>query len=110
MVRLDNRKMERFSLALPAWLSVTDQPGDKPSVECITENICAGGAYFRIKKPFPKGTKVRIDMILPVDKLNKFKGKKSRVNVSGSVIRTDENGMALRFDKRYNLSPYHLDA
>jgi len=110
VVGLDKRKMERFSLALPAWLSVTDQPEKQTSSECMTDNICAGGAYFKTEKPFPIGTNVRIDMILPVDKLSNFKGTKSRIDVSGSVIRIDKNGMALRFDKRYNISPYHLDA
>ena len=76
----------------------------------MTENICAGGAYFKTQERFPIGTKVRMNMILPVDKFKNFKGKKSRIDVSGSVIRTDKNGMALRFDKRYNISPYNLDA
>ena len=110
MVGLDKRKMERFSLALPALLTVMDDHENHAPIECMTENICAGGAYFKIQNPFPIGTKMKIDVILPVDKLSNFKGTKSRIDVSGSVIRTEEEGMALRFDKRYNISPYHLDA
>jgi hypothetical protein len=52
------------------------------------------------------GTDVKLDIILPLDKLHKLGGKISRIKVSGSVIRTDQQGMAICFDKNYKISSY----
>jgi len=37
--------------------------------------------------------------------LEKMGGQRSRIDVSGSVIRTESQGMAVCFDKKYNISP-----
>ena len=71
----------------------------------MTSNICAGGGFFKTEKPLSAGTEVEIDLILPLDKFKNVKGKTSHINISGSVIRTDQQGMAICFDKRYRISP-----
>ena len=106
MIEFDRRKTERFSLELPTYLSIADKYIKRESLEIITSNISSGGAFFKTEKPLPVGTDVKIDLIIPLDKLNKLKGKKSRIDVSGSVIRTNKNGMAICFDKRYKITPY----
>ena len=106
MAHLEKRKMERFNLELPALLSTNDENGNPKAVEFIISNICSGGAFFKTDEPFSVGTDVKMDLILPLDKLNKPGGKKSRVDISGSVIRTDDKGMAVCFDKKYRISPY----
>lgn len=106
MAQLEKRQMERFSLELPALLSIVDESEKQRAAEFIISNICSGGAFFKTKKPLSVGTDVKMDLILPLEKFNKIGGKKSRVDVSGSVIRTDSRGMAVCFDKRYKISPY----
>lgn len=106
MARLEKRKMERFNLELPALLSIVDESGKQRAAEFMISNICSGGAFFKTDEPLSVGTDIKMDLILPLDKFNKIGGKKSRVDVSGSVIRTEKHGMAVCFDKKYSISPY----
>ena len=105
MVGTEKRKMERFDLELPAWLYVVDETGEQEPFEYKTKNICAGGAYFDTDSPFAIGTDVNVNIVLTLNNLKPFGGKKSRIYVSGSVIRTDRHGMAVCFDKRYSIMP-----
>ena len=106
MARIEKRKVDRFSLELQALLSINDEKGKQRSIEIMTGDICSGGAFFRTNTPFSVGTNVKMDLILPSDKFKKLGGKRSRINVSGSVIRTNELGMAVCFDKKYRIAPY----
>ena len=101
----DKREMERFSLKLPALLSMTDESGNQRVFVVMIINICAGGSFFKIDKALPLGTNVKMKVILSLDKLRKFGGKKSRIDVSGWVIRTNDQGVAVCFDKEYHISP-----
>ena len=106
MTEVERRQMERFSLEVPALLSTVDESGQPKTFEIMTNNICAGGAFFITDKPSSVGTDVKMELIISFKKVNKFSNKKTRINVSGSVIRTDEKGMAICFDEKYTISPY----
>lgn len=88
--------MERFSLNLPSLLW-TGNGHKEHKIETQTENVCAGGAFFKAEQTLPVGTDVKIDMLIPLDRL------KSLIKVSGTVIRVDKTGMAIRFDKDYQI-------
>ena len=108
MTRIEKRKMERFSLELPARFTWTGKDKKHESLEQLTSNICAGGAFFKTQKPLPIGTDVKINIILPLDKFKNAKLKRSYINVSGSVIRIDQQGMAICFDKKFLISPNRM--
>jgi len=46
-----------------------------------------------------------MDLILPLDKFKSGEDNRSRIDVSGSVIRKESQGMAVCFDKKYSISP-----
>jgi len=94
----DKRKMERFDLKLPTKISWTRKHKEKRLIELMTNNICAGGAYFEMNRPLPKGTGVKLDLIL------ELWGRQSRIDVSGFVTRTNHQGMAICFDKNCKIS------
>ena len=106
MITFERRKMERFLLELPTSLLVTSQSEKPESIELVTSNVCAGGAFFKTDKPLTVGTDVKSAIILPLDKFENVKNKISYIDVSGSVIRTDQQGMAICFDKKYKIFPY----
>jgi len=106
MIQFNRRKMERFDLELPAYLRIVDKDIKQESLKFITSNICSGGAFFRTEKPLSVGTDVKIDIILPLNKFKNGRSKTSHIDVSGSVIRTDQQGMAICFDKNYKISSY----
>ncbi len=101
----NKRTMERFDLNLPAYLTRSSQQGSEETIELETSDICAGGAFFRTDKPLPIGTEVDVDVVLPLDELKKLRGDKVLIKVSGSVVRIDDEGIAVSFDKKYSLSP-----
>ena len=102
---IEKREMERFTLALPALISMMDENENQRAFEFMISNICAGGAFFKTNHPLSVGTDVKMDLILPLGKFKTFGRKRSRVDVSGSVIRTDDQGMAVCFDKNFQISP-----
>ncbi|MEA1947831.1 MAG: PilZ domain-containing protein [Thermodesulfobacteriota bacterium] len=101
----EKRKMERFPLKLPALISMMDENENQRAFEVMISNICAGGAFFKTYNPLSLGTDMKMELILPLDKFKKFGSKRSRVDVSGLVIRTNDQGMAVRFDKNFQISP-----
>jgi hypothetical protein len=103
----EKREMERFDLELPALLSMMDATGKPWAAEFMIRNICSGGAFFKTDNPLSVGTDVKIDLILPSVKFKKTGSERSRVQVSGSVIRTESHGMAVCFDKKYSISPWN---
>jgi Tfp pilus assembly protein PilZ len=105
-VRIERRKMERFDLKLPTKLSLAGKDKEHKSIELMTRNICSGGAFFKTNKPLTVGTDVKLAVILPLDKFKIVKHKILYIDVSGSVIRTDQQGMAIRFDRKYKISPH----
>jgi hypothetical protein len=108
----EKRKLQRFSLEIPAKIEVIGTGKQKGTIEVLTSDICAGGAYFQTPDPLPQGTQVKIDMILPLEHLRKVSEEYSRayIKVSGTVLRTESSGMAVSFDEDYELGPYIEDA
>lgn len=104
-VYLLRRRMERFDLELTAYLSRDDNSKNQKSFEFITSNICAGGAFFKTDTPLTVGTRAKLAIVLPLGKFKNVKHKKTHIHVSGSVIRTDQQGMAVSFDRKYKILP-----
>ena len=105
MIAFERRKMERFSLELPTSLSVVNSGKKQETLEILTRNVCAGGAFFKTGKPLFIGTDLKINLIISLDRIKHLKGQRSRIDVSGSVIRTEDQGMAVCFGKRYRIEP-----
>jgi len=106
VAEIEKRKMERFDLEIPIYLSVGDKSNKHEYFKCISTNICSEGVFFKTEKPLSVGTDVKLDIIFPLNKFNNLRGKISRIKVSGKVIRTDQQGMAIFFDKNYKISSY----
>ena len=102
----EKRRLERFDLVLPAAIEFINEHHDERMINLLTANICSGGAYFHTSKPLPEGTQVKIDLILPLDKLRKLKKehKKAFIKVKGRDLRTESEGMAICFDKDYQIT------
>jgi hypothetical protein len=102
----DRRKMERFDLNLPTKLFWTGKDKEQETIELMTNNICSGGAYLQTNSPLPKGTEVKMDLTLQLDRSHEPKRRLSVIDVSGYVIRTDHQGMAICFNRKYKILPH----
>ena len=102
----DRRIYERFDLSVPARVAPVDGPPGRDVLNLTTQNISAGGAYFRTLKPIPRGLNIRLEITLPLNKLKRLKGaKKALVSLTGKVIRSDPGGMAVQFNEDYHIVP-----
>jgi hypothetical protein len=96
--REESRKLERFSLRLPASISGLE-PGDTIR-NLMTGNISADGAFFLTSEPLPEGIRVLVELTL---KRESGLGKASKVHVKGRVLRSQPDGMAVLFEKRVQM-------
>jgi len=101
----EKRRLERFDLHIPATIELLTSDQEKSLLNLLTSNICSGGAYFHTAQPLPEGTQVKIDLVLPLDKLRRLKDdcKQAYIKVTGTVLRSESEGMAICFDEDYQL-------
>ena len=105
-VTMDRRKTERYSLEIIANISASslEDMEERTHVSLKTVDISSGGAFFKTSHPLPEGSKLEIELYLPLDQLKTIKGNRVRINVSGKVIRTMQEGMVVCFDDNYDIA------
>ena len=107
----ERRKLERFTLKLPAKIETVISGQGKRIFDLQTSNICAGGAFFPTTQPIAEGTRVKIDLFLSIDKLKaildklKLGGQAPHIRVKGTVVRSESAGMAVCFNEDYQIIP-----
>ena len=100
----ERRRLERFDLRLPAKIKVVGLNHGRETLDLMTKDICAGGAFFHAPDPLPKGTQVKIDLILNRG-LENGADRLAHVKLGGAVLRSDTTEMAICFDKSYKIIP-----
>ncbi len=103
---LEQRKLERFKLSVLTRVMVITSGKKSEMLELYTENICSKGAYFKTGHPIHEGARVELDFVLFVNKLVKLLGVYSFVKIAGTVMRSGSGGIAVNFDKGYEIMPY----
>ena len=103
----EQRQLERFDLEIPAKIGVIDSGQEEEMLNLLTTNVCSGGAFFHTTQALPEGTPVKIDLILPLEKLRRLKEEHKQVfiKVTGRVLRSESTGMAICFDEDYQIRP-----
>jgi len=108
-MKSERRTTERLPLKVPAMLSVVDRNGKRKSFEVMTKNICSGGAFLLTDTPQAVGMDITMDLILSFNSFNMntaAEEKKTHIDLSGTVVRSEKNGMAVCFNKKYSISPF----
>ena len=102
----DRRQLQRFSLRAPAIVRAAVQ--DRESVvELYTRDICSGGAFLQTADPLPVGIYVDITLFLMISAVRNLQGQPGKVKITtvGTVVRSEEAGMAVAFDSEYQMVP-----
>ena len=104
---MENRNLERYKLDLPVKLITKGESGEANVLELHTRDISSKGTFIQTGQPLPKGSHVELEVYLSISKLIEMIGDQGqvRVKVEGEVIRTNVSGMAILFDKRYEIMP-----
>ena len=109
---INQRRSDRFDLDIPSRLTVIaehdEQSGE--TIEISTKNVCEGGAYFHTLSPLPMGTRVSVDMLIAIKSLKGLDPNKSLIHVNGFISRCESEGMAVCFDKDYQITPFETAA
>lgn len=102
----ERRQLERFELKVPAAIESMAPLQGKSLLKLLTSNVCSGGAYLHTAEPLPEGTHVGVELVLPLDRLKKLKNehKRAYVRVTGRVLRSESQGMAIGFDGDYQIT------
>lgn len=93
--RPDNRRqMERFPMTMPSKVSLIMHGLDQT---LPATNISASGVFFETGKIYPVGTPLTLNISLDFGR-DRGPLLLSRFRVTGTVVRTEPNGMAIAFD------------
>jgi hypothetical protein len=96
--QLERRDLSRFNLRLRSILKKL-QNGEE-ALELFTRDVSSNGAFFFTNNPLPIDTTHAKTLFLPVGK-----SAIGKIGVAGRVVRTEGEGMAVRFDPGYTLVP-----
>ncbi len=103
---IEKRKTERFFMDLKVRLDVFVQEEPSQSRQYgRTRDISSSGTFIRTDPLLPMNTLVDLEMVLPLDRLKKVQGDAARICLSGFVIRAEDQGIGIRFDEEYAISP-----
>ena len=105
MKEQERRKLERFQLHVPVKIELADVSGHHETLQLETKDISADGAFFVSSKPISEGANIKLGMILSVEKLKDLIGVHNKVELKlqGQVIRSDPDGIAVLFDRKYQI-------
>jgi c-di-GMP-binding flagellar brake protein YcgR len=101
----ERRKLERYQLRVPTTIELADETGKKETLRLETKDISADGAYLVSSGFIAEGAHVKLEMVLSVDRLKELIGSKKKVELrmEGKVIRREPNGVAVLFEKKYQI-------
>ena len=70
----------------------------KQVFELETWDISAAGAFVITKEPFSEGTRFKLDLTVPSNRIKNLTGAQSLIECEGSVVRSTIIGVAIHFD------------
>ena len=92
----EKRDVQRFDLRLHTVLQKLENRASQ--LELYTRDISSDGAYLCMERPLPLDTSVELTFFLPVRQRIR-----SKIQTNGRVIRSEKEGMAIRFESNYQI-------
>jgi hypothetical protein len=102
----DKRKFERYAINVPVRVEFKNPDGllEKFDLEAI--NLAAGGILFKKGISLPEGSRVKLEVEFYFENLKTPENPEGALimTVTGHVVRTEHEGMAIRFNEDYEVS------
>jgi len=111
----ERRKIQRIEMRTPARLEVVAKGGKKISLQAETKDISSHGAFFisedLTEDLIEENTNLDIELFLSMERLQKLLDEKKqiRIQIRGTVIRNDPDGIAVSFGRKYQIIVYNHD-
>lgn len=94
----ERRLHKRLNIPLPVRVNAMN--GDVlMALDLEARDISYSGTFIPTLTSFPEGTRFILDFTIPNDNLKDFKNVDSLVGCAGTMVRSDSNGIAIKFDK-----------
>lgn len=107
----EKRKVARFDLQIETMLSDRDAVTGERRPALFSRDISCDGVFLVTDRPLPIGTNLDLNFLLGQQDLGGMpEDERVSIKTSGKVIRTDDQGMAVEFDKLYKISKLKQDA
>ena len=107
--QIDRRALERFSLNAPAVVHIggRKKASIQRSLHTHCQDISSNGAFFLTGDSVEVGTAVDAHLSFHLWPNRRYRKNHHQVNmqISGKVIRSEKAGFAVKFGKKYSLSP-----
>jgi hypothetical protein len=94
----EKRQYERFILPLPVRLE-TIELGRKKVLDLNSKDISASGTFIITLTSFPEETRFILNFTIPSKSIKKRNNAKSLKGLTGSIVRSNPHGIAIRFDR-----------
>ncbi len=103
----EKRGMERYCLTVPAKVSIIDHENRLQGLQAYTKDVSSRGTFITTENKLDVGQKVFLELYLSINKLQEFfeLDNSVRIEVSGEVVRSVEDGVGIQFDKKYTILP-----
>lgn len=104
----DKRKLERFTLHVPARVLFRKAEGSQEAFEATTRDISAEGAYFHASHhELPVGAQVEVELVLTFERLRELLNATDQVTarVDGKVLREEPDGVVVVFNHPFRFFP-----
>ena len=98
----ERRQYERFSFPLPVRLKAMTT-GRKTVLDLYTRDLSVSGTFITTLTSFPEETRFTLDFTIPTDSIKKLKDVKRLKGYTGSMVRSTPYGMAIHFDREYQI-------
>jgi hypothetical protein len=105
----EKRKVERFDLHIDAMLNFQYESRVAKEIKLRSRDISCDGVFLETTNPLPIGTKVDLNLLVSHQEINShLKNEKTNISTSGKVVRANEEGMVIEFDKTHKVSQLKL--
>jgi len=105
MENSNRRLFDRLDLTVPAVLRPPDGDMDIPCYPLLTRDISCNGAFFQTLEPLSCDGQVHIELFLKVPTFDNDISH-MRLTTTGTVMRRNATGFAVRFEGDYELSTF----
>jgi len=104
MFESENRRLERFGLKIPVLIGATERLFE--NVCLLSRDLSGNGGFVTTREPFPVNAPVKIGLILNLEPAEGAEdGRYALVEVTGTVVRSEDCGMAIGFEQEFKISP-----
>ena len=95
---IEKRRFKRFNLPLPVRLETLESEREEV-LDLFVRDISYTGTFIPALRVFPVGAKLKLDFTHPSDIHIKIKDIDSIKNCAGKVVRSEYNGIAIKFNE-----------